>query len=55
MDVRILHYTGKRRPWNLWSGTAFARLYRHVMTNDVYYAFMRQRWQRRLRRLIGRK
>lgn len=55
MGVRILHYTGTRRPWNLWSGTAFARIYRHVMTNAVYYAFMRQRWQRRLRRLIGRK
>lgn len=55
MGVKILHYTGKRRPWNLWSGTAFARAYRHVMTNDVYYRFMGERRKRALLRLIGRK
>lgn len=55
MGVKILHYTGKRRPWNLWSGTAFARAYRHVMTNAVYYRFMRERRKRALLRLIGRK
>lgn len=55
MGVRILHYTGKRRPWNLWSGTAFARAYRHVMTNEVYYRFMSERRKRALLRLIGRK
>lgn len=43
----ILHYTGTRRPWNLWSGTAFARIYRHVMTNELYYRFMRHRWKTR--------
>lgn len=51
----ILHYTDRRKPWNLVSGTAFARTYRHVMTNDIFYSYMRHRIRRRLSRLLGAK
>lgn len=48
MDPVILHYTLQARPWTLRAGLfrtiAFARLYRHIMTNSVFYAFLRQRW-----------
>lgn len=58
LDPYIIHYTGYRKPWNLISGVAFANSYRHVMTNELYYRYMRHRWKRywgkRLRRLIGR-
>jgi lipopolysaccharide biosynthesis glycosyltransferase len=54
MDPQIVHFTGHNRPWRLFSTAAFRRAYRHVMTNDVYYRYMRQRWRRRLLRLIGR-
>lgn len=54
LNPHILHYTDKRKPWNLWSGVAFTRVYRHVMTNEIYYAFMRHRWKRKLKKLIGR-
>ncbi|WP_158626080.1 glycosyltransferase family 8 protein [Arsenicitalea aurantiaca] len=59
MGVKILHFTGHNRPWNLFSTAAFARLYRHVMTNELYYRYMRHRWKRfwlkQARRLTGRK
>lgn len=59
LDCRILHYTGERKPWHLISGTAFAKLYRHVMTNELYYRFMRHRWRvywrKKFNRLLGRK
>lgn len=32
---KMLHYTGKRRPWKVLSYVAFARVYRHVMTNEL--------------------
>lgn len=47
MDPFMLHYTGHSKPWNLWANVAFFRLYRHVMTNAVYYRFLRQRLRRR--------
>lgn len=53
----VIHYTGLRQPWHLRSGVAFARLYRHVMTNEVYYRQLRERWlaklQRPFKRLLG--
>lgn len=49
----VLHYTDRRKPWHLVSGVAFARTYRHVMTNELFYRFMRHRIRRRLMRLIG--
>jgi len=50
----IVHYTGHRHPWNIFSGTAFHRLYRHVMTNDIYYTYLAERLPKWLRPLIGR-
>ena len=47
LGAAILHYTGYRLPWNLYSGVAFSRTYRHVMTNDVFYRQLRERWLRR--------
>jgi len=49
----ILHYTDRRKPWHLISGTAFARTYRHVMTNELFYRFLRHRIRRRLLGLVG--
>ena len=50
LDPAILHYTGEAKPWGVLSGmlqsVAFARLYRHVMTNELFYRFARHRWKR---------
>jgi len=54
-DPMLLHYTGPRKPWNLVSGVAFARVYRHVMTNDLFYRFFWFRMRRRLKRWVGLK
>ncbi|HVX81704.1 MAG TPA: glycosyltransferase family 8 protein [Devosiaceae bacterium] len=51
----ILHYTGHRRPWWPYSGVAFSRTYRHVMTNEVFYRQLRERIRGRLGSLIGRR
>lgn len=49
---KMAHYTGRNRPWNLISNTAFARTYRHVMTNELFYRFMRHRIKRRVKKLL---
>ncbi|MEQ1769437.1 MAG: glycosyltransferase family 8 protein [Devosia sp.] len=57
LNPSILHYTGNRKPWLYKPKVAFARLYRHVMTNEVYYAYMLERapaWQRPFIRLVER-
>lgn len=50
LDPAILHYTGENKPWGIFSGmlqsVAYARLYRHVMTNELFYRFARHRWKR---------
>ncbi|MHA6299742.1 glycosyltransferase family 8 protein [Devosia sp. CAU 1758] len=50
LDPAILHYTGENKPWGIFSGmlqsVAFARHYRHVMTNELFYRFARHRWKR---------
>ncbi|MEX1179943.1 MAG: glycosyltransferase family 8 protein [Cucumibacter sp.] len=46
LDPKIVHYTGPNKPWNLVSGLPFARIYRHVMTNDLFYRYLRFRWAR---------
>lgn len=60
LDPAILHFTYATKPWALRAGimrsTAYARWYRHVMTNELFYRFARHRWKRWwLKRLgIGR-
>lgn len=50
LDPAILHFTLKSKPWFILSGilrsTAYARWYRHVMTNELFYRFARHRWKR---------
>ncbi|WIY52911.1 glycosyltransferase family 8 protein [Devosia sp. YIM 151766] len=50
LDPAILHYTGHNKPWGIFSGmlqtVAYAQLYRHVMTNELFYRFARHRWKR---------
>lgn len=53
MHPYILHYTGRARPWQLYSTVAHRRTYRHVMTNELFYRYMRHRWARGLKRLVG--
>ncbi len=48
LEPHLLHYTGHRKPWALFSNVAFANAYRHTMTNAVFYAFWRERLRRRL-------
>lgn len=49
----ILHYTDKRKPWDLISfDVAFANAYRRVTTLPIHYAHMRHRWQNRLKKLV---
>jgi lipopolysaccharide biosynthesis glycosyltransferase len=57
LNPYILHYTGEQKPWRIRPRVAFARVYRHVMTNDVYYKYLRERcpaWQRPLFRFVER-
>ncbi len=50
LNPAILHFTGLNKPWALTAGirrsTAYARWYRHVMTNELFYRFARHRWKR---------
>ena len=46
MHPFILHYTGRARPWHLYSAVGHRRTYRHVMTNALFYRYMRHRWAR---------
>ena len=45
LNPRVAHYTGSHKPWRLRSRAAYARLYRHVMTNELYYRYLRHRWR----------
>ena len=50
LDPAIVHYTGDTKPWSVFAHTfqsvAYARFYRHVMTNDLFYRFAKHRWKR---------
>lgn len=48
LQPKILHFTGGRKPWKLFSGVAFASTYRHMMTQSLFYRFWRFRLKRRL-------
>ncbi len=63
LNPNVLHYTGERKPWFVNQTVAYARLYRHVMTNEVFYTYLVERrpawqqplirWAERLNRRIG--
>jgi len=54
MRPYILHYTDKRKPWNLISiNVAYASAYRRVTTSPVHIAHMRHRWHRQFKKLVG--
>lgn len=57
LDPAILHYTRKSKPWGILSGmlhsSAYARWYRHVMTNELFYRFARHRWKRWWMKRLG--
>ncbi|MEQ1768603.1 MAG: glycosyltransferase family 8 protein [Devosia sp.] len=59
LNPYIIHYTGHNRPWQILNLVAFRNIYRHVMTNELYYRFwqhnFKRRWKKRFNRLIGRK
>lgn len=47
-----LHFTGHQRPWQLLSRAGYARIYRHVMTNALFYNYLRFRIKRRLSKFL---
>ena len=51
----IVHYCGEPKPWFLFSKLAFARRYRHLMTNELFYRYMRFRWKRDARKWLDRQ
>ncbi|MCB1020943.1 MAG: glycosyltransferase family 8 protein [Acidobacteria bacterium] len=54
LEPFVLHYAGPRKPWGLLPGAAHRRLYRHVMTNRLFYPFRRAQMWRALRS-VGRR
>lgn len=50
LQPAIVHYTRDAKPWGLFAGmlrsSAYSRWYRHVMTNELFYRYMRHRWKR---------
>lgn len=52
LDPKNVHYTGPNKPWNLINGLPFARTYRHVMTNELFYRYWRYRMKLKLKRLF---
>jgi lipopolysaccharide biosynthesis glycosyltransferase len=48
----IVHYSANPKPWFGWSRVAFKRTYRHLMTNQYYYQYRRERLIRMVRRWL---
>ncbi len=60
LKPKLLHYTGHKKPWKARpldrnTGIGFARMYRHVMTNELYWRYTKFRWKGELKRLIWSK
>lgn len=55
LDPSLVHYVTASKPWILFARSPFARVYRHVMTNDLFYSFMRMRWTWWFMKLLGRR
>jgi lipopolysaccharide biosynthesis glycosyltransferase len=51
----IVHYCGTQKPWFLLSKLAFARHYRHLMSDELFYRYMRFRWRRDFKRWLAKK
>jgi lipopolysaccharide biosynthesis glycosyltransferase len=51
-DPAIVHYSANPKPWFAWSRVAFKRTYRHLMTNQYYYQYRRERLVRMVRRWL---
>ncbi|AKR56752.1 hypothetical protein XM25_13300 [Devosia sp. H5989] len=43
LNPKLVHYTGTNKPWLLFGETAYKRNYRHIMTNEYFYLFLRER------------
>lgn len=57
LNPYLVHYTGDTKPWLVMPNVAFARLYRHVMTNPVYYEYLLERtpgWLRPIVKFVER-
>lgn len=49
----IVHYSGSVKPWALKPKVAFAAIYRHTMTNELFYRFWRYRLAKAIKRPFG--
>lgn len=49
----IVHYSGVIKPWALKPKVAFAKTYRHTMTNELFYRFWRYRLVKAIKRPFG--
>lgn len=54
-DPHILHYSGSEKPWKLRPNVAFAATYRHLMTNEIFYRYWRERFTKRILSAVGLK
>ncbi|MET3927669.1 glycosyltransferase family 8 protein [Devosia sp. 2618] len=54
-NPHILHYSTGKKPWLAMSDVAFKRTYRHLMTNQYYYQYRRERLERMVRGWFKRK
>lgn len=54
-DPHILHYSASQKPWKLNPKVAFAATYRHLMTNEIFYRYWRERAVFRLKSMFRRR